>query len=106
MTLPSRSRMAHGGRSRSRAKLSALAALHAARRGRHVHPSAADLRRALVAAYRRGLRAAGGNPMANRYAIRRIAATIGVSDRTVRRWMSGEDHPDPHYHPCIRRAIQ
>lgn len=32
---------------------------------------------------------------ANERSIAPVAAAIGVSDRTLRRWLSGEDHPDP-----------
>jgi transposase-like protein len=29
------------------------------------------------------------------HSLRSIARTIGVSDRTLRRWLAGEDHPSP-----------
>lgn len=34
--------------------------------------------------------------------VRRCAAWLGVSDRTLRRWLAGEDHPDPR---TVARAI-
>lgn len=36
---------------------------------------------------------------------RRVAAALGVSDRTVRRWLSGEDWPPPKKVQLIHRLI-
>jgi len=38
--------------------------------------------------------------------IRYLADKIGVSDRTMRRWLAGEDHPHPDYYARIRAVIQ
>lgn len=36
---------------------------------------------------------------------RGLAAVLGVSDRSVRRWVSGEDRPDPATQEAIRTWI-
>jgi len=37
-----------------------------------------------------------------RVTVRAIAAAIGVSDRTMRRWLSGEDRPSPEDQERLR----
>jgi len=36
---------------------------------------------------------------------RQLAADIGVSDRTVRRWLTGEDRPEPEMQAVVARWI-
>ena len=89
-----------GGLRDTPAKRAALAALHTARRGRRVHPEAADwpaLRRRLAAAVR--------HPEPGR-SRRAAAAACGVSDRTLRRWLAAIDLPAPERLPLIRDWLQ
>lgn len=37
----------------------------------------------------------GGGPIVNERSAQRVALAIGVSPRTVRRWLAGEDNPSP-----------
>lgn len=41
-------------------------------------------------------------PDPGRVSCRALAAEIGVSDRTVRRWLDGTDRPDPKYQRAVR----
>jgi transcriptional regulator GlxA family with amidase domain len=34
-------------------------------------------------------------PTSNERSVKRVALAIGVSDRTLRRWLTREDHPSP-----------
>lgn len=96
---------AFGGRSRSARKLAALRVIHARRRGRRVHTpgmAAGDLARlmARVAAIIRE------RPERGRTSVRALADYIGVSDRTVRRWIDGVDWPRAGPVRSIMRWIQ
>lgn len=44
-----------------------------------------------------------GGPQYGRISRRKLAETIGVSDRTVRRWLAGEDLPAPDSLILLRR---
>lgn len=77
-----------GGLSKSPAKLAALSRLHAARRGRR--QSASSRERDTVLAE---VLAAAREPERGVRSIRVVAAWCRVSDRTVRRWLTGEDWP-------------
>lgn len=76
-----------GGSRRSNAQAKALEVLHASRRGVRVHPEGDQSRvlSAVAEAVRR--------PVRGIRSVRVLAAHLGVSDRTVRRWLSGEDWP-------------
>lgn len=76
-----------GGSRRSDAKLAALHALHASRRGKRLSGASAK-RDDVLARARDVLR----DPVPGRSA-RALAAWCGVSDMTVRRWLSGDDWP-------------
>ena len=79
---------ARGGAKMTQAKRKALAALHDSRRGvRLAPPSRARSR--IVAAVRQAV----GEPERGVRSVRVLAAWCQVSDRTVRRWLSGEDWP-------------
>lgn len=74
----------------SPAKAAALAALHAARRGQRRTTAGAAREREVTLA---DLAAAIREPVRGVASIRVVAAYCGVSDRTVRRWLTGEDWP-------------
>lgn len=40
-----------------------------------------------------------------RVSARQLASDLQVSDRTVRRWIAGEDRPDPEYQELIRAWV-
>ena len=44
-------------------------------------------------------------PEYGRVSVRAIAAVIGVSDRTLRRWLSGEDRPPPLAQEQLRQWV-
>lgn len=72
----------------SEAKAAALKALHASRRGKRVHPDTRE-RETVLAEVQRILRV----PERSVVSIRALATNCRVSDRTLRRWLSGEDWP-------------
>lgn len=74
----------------SPAKAAALAALHAACRGQRRTTAGAAREREVTLA---DLAAAIREPVRGVASIRVVAAYCGVSDRTVRRWLTGEDWP-------------
>lgn len=90
--LPTRAQARQGGLSRSPAKLAAHARAWAARRGIPVHNPGLS-KRALQALLAR-LRAAVTPPDPGFRSIRTLAEHVGVSDRTIRRWLTGVDVPD------------
>lgn len=79
-----------GGMSMSPAKRRALRALHSSRRGVRTSGSSSSAAEAV----RSGLAAAFRHPVRGVRSARAAAEALGVSDRTVRRWVSGEDWPD------------
>lgn len=79
---------AKGGRSRSKAKLAAVRALHAKRRGVRVHPDTRERETVLGE-----LAAAVRVPRPGVVSIRQAARSCSVTDRTIRRWLTGEDWP-------------
>lgn len=79
---------AKGGCARSKAKLLAIRRLHAKRRGVRVHPDLRD-RESVLAELHTAVR----KPMRGFVSIRQAALACAVSDRTVRRWLTGEDWP-------------
>lgn len=72
----------------SRAKARALSLLHASRRGVRQHPDTRE-RQTVLADVLALLR----TPQRGVVSIRALADYCRVSDRTVRRWLSGEDWP-------------
>lgn len=67
-------------------------------RGKPRHPETATLsaRKQLVRLRRFFTRHGGGSgPRSNPVSRRAAALTVGVSDRTLRRWLAGTHHPDP-----------
>ena len=85
-------------------KRAALAALHASRRGRPVHPEPPPelAQLAQLVAEASQLASLKRNPLS----CRKVAALLGVTDRTARRWLSGEDRPARGQHTAIRRATR
>lgn len=94
---PNRLAAARGGRvttAQSAAKAAALDHLHASRRGKRVHVSSRRLRETvlgelhtlLTTQWQRG-----------EISCTRCAADIGINERTLRRWLSGEDWPEELY---------
>lgn len=79
---------ARGGSRMTEAKQNALAALHAGRKGVRQARQADSRDRVLEA-----VRAAVCEPVRGLRSVRVVAAWCHVSDRTVRRWLSGEDWP-------------
>lgn len=71
----------------SKAKAAALKALHAAQRGVRQRPASPE-REAILGE----VHAAVATPARGR-SVRALAAHLRKSDRTVRRWLSGEDWP-------------
>ena len=94
---------AMGGAVDTPAKRRALRRLHAARRGRPVHPEPPPSLDALRRLHAAGLRDHG--PMRNPHSISAIAREIGVDNRTLRRWFTGLDRPAPAHHVSIARAL-
>lgn len=87
------------------AKAAALAAMQSARKGKPVHPEPPKAWVKLRTKLRRrrgvvGARAEDG------LSIKAAAAEIGVSDRTLRRWLAGEDRPAPQHHAAIERIAR
>lgn len=74
----------------SPAKAAALAALHAALRGRRRSSAATGREREVTLAE---LASAIREPVRGVASLRVVAEYCGVSDRTVRRWLAGEDWP-------------
>jgi len=72
----------------SEAKAAALRALHRARRGVRLHADTRE-REVVLAA----LAAAVREPKWGVCSVRQAALHVGVSARTVHRWLSGEDWP-------------
>jgi hypothetical protein len=94
---------AKGGRvtaAESPAKAAALEQLKKVRKGERLHPCPAKVGAALVAArvMLDGPGAPRGPVMPLGTSCKAFARVLGVSDRTVRRWLSGEDVPDPKWH--------
>lgn len=80
-----------GGRkkaSESRAKAKALTALHKSRRGRRINGKPSRRRDTILAALHQAV--LSPEPGRSRYG---VAAYVGVSEKTIRRWLSGEDWP-------------
>jgi transcriptional regulator with XRE-family HTH domain len=91
----------------SPAKSAALAALHAARRGVRQHPEPPDLPRLLAQIQeitRRAIR--GGSVGPDPRSRRELARHLGISDRTIRRWLSGEDVPPPAHIRALRKWVR
>lgn len=65
-------------------QLAQLAALHAATRGRRIHPEEPEL----IEALRAGI-------SAGRWSRRALARRVGASDTSVARWLRGIDRPSP-----------
>lgn len=86
-------------------KAAALAALHAGRRGKPVNP---DPPKAWSVLRKRLRKRKGvvGAPAEDGLSIKVAAAEIGVSDRTLRRWLSGEDRPGAQHHEAIERLAR
>ncbi len=82
----------------STAKAAALRALHASRRGKRQHPDTRERETVLGEAL-----ALLRTPMRGVVSIRVLAEHCRVSDRTVRRWLSGEDWPPP---TALRRIAE
>lgn len=76
-------------------KRQALGRLHAWRRGRRNHVPMAE---GLVASVR---------DLTKRQdvSLKQLAAEAGVSDRSLRRWLAGEDHPAPPHVKSLRSAV-
>lgn len=74
---------------------------NAARRGQPNHPKPANVARALAdAATLLGRwQTMGYRPLGT--SAKGFAAELGVSDRSVRRWLTGEQNPAPEHHPSI-----
>jgi hypothetical protein len=83
----------------------ALAAMQSARKGKPVHPEPPKAWAKLRAKLRRR-RGVVGAPALDGLSIKAVAAEIGVSDRTMRRWLDGEDRPSPQYHADIERIAR
>lgn len=73
----------------SPAKAQALRTLHAARRGVRIHADDPNRQQVLDA-----VRSALSRPVRGHRSIRALAAYLGVSDPTVRRWLAGVDWPN------------
>lgn len=93
---------ARGGRARTERKLAALAKIHAKRRGVPIHPDEPAIRR-LAALHVRGLDRYGRNR--NPAAYRKIAELVEVSARSVKRWLTGHERPNPKHHHALSRAV-
>lgn len=87
------------------AKAAALAAMQRARKGKPVNPDPpkawAVLRKRL-----RKRKGVVGEPAEDGLSIKAAAAEIGVSDRTLRRWLAGEDRPGAEHHEAIERLAR
>ena len=90
-----------GSLRRSPGQLRALADMHAARRGIRQRPRGlpTDLGRAVADLLRE-------QPERGRISIRCAASAVGVSDRTLRRWLAGEDWPAPGAVSRLRRWLR
>lgn len=102
---PTVTQSAKGGAAKTEAKAKALAALHASRSGRPVNPPPPKAWSALRRHLRRrkgvvGARADDG------LSIKASAVEIGVSDRTLRRWLANADRPHPRHHAAIERLAR
>lgn len=80
-----------GGLVRSAAKNRALKSLHASRRGVRQHTGSERDRATVLGDLAAVLR----EPVRGVRSIRVLADHLRVSDRTVRRWLTGEDWPPP-----------
>lgn len=89
----------------SPARRRALAALHAARRGRRQHPGGASAGAALARLHHRGLRLAL-HPAANPVSQRSLARRLGVDVRTIGRWIRGVHYPSPDHAAAITRLVR
>lgn len=90
-----------GGKSRSPKKLAALAELHKSRRGVRVNdpgPQWGHLKADLLNALR--------EPVRGVRSTRVLAEECGVSDRAVRRWLSGDDMPSAERVRIMRRWLR
>lgn len=82
----------------SPAKAAALAALHASRRSVPVHPEPPPELGELARIITRGREVLGQR---NPASISEAARQIRVNQRTLRRWLSGEDRPAKSHHRAI-----
>jgi hypothetical protein len=87
------------------AKAAALAAMQSARKGKRVHPEPPKAFARIAKALRKR-KGASGLGADNGLSVREVAAEIRVSDRTLRRWLAGEDRPAPKYHAAIERIAR
>lgn len=86
------------------AKQAALARLHASRRGVRVHPPPPPELEELAKLAAQG--AALTSPIRNPGTLRNLARQIGVNDKTLARWLRGEDRPARGHHAAIRRVAR
>lgn len=86
-------------------KAAALAALHAGRRGKPVNPEPPKAWAALRKRLRKR-KGVVGAPAKDGLSIKAAATEIGVSDRTLRRWLAGTHRPDPMHHEAIERLAR
>lgn len=89
----------------SPAKRRALDVLHASRRGHRQHPGGGTAGASLARLYRAGLRRSG-HRQTNPFSQRRLACLLGVSGRTIGRWLRGLDYPSPAHASAIVRLVQ
>lgn len=92
---------AKGGKQMTEAKAQALSALHARRRGIRLSPDI-EARERVLEELREALR----YPARGVVSVRACADALGVSDRTVRRWISEEDWPSPGAVAELRRWVR
>lgn len=91
-----------GGSKNTRAKRTALAALHAARRGVPVNPEPAGWRpilTQLLLILRTPDRTVGRSRRA-------LASELGLTDKSLRRWLAGECFPPAQHLPALRSWIR
>lgn len=99
---PSLSAARKGGQARTARKLAALRALYDRRRGVRLHDPGAQwpatrgqVLRLLDTAHARGS-----------VSIRALAESLRVSDRTLRRWLRGEDYPTAQASAAVARWLK
>jgi len=85
-------------------KAAALAVLHAKRRGVPVHPEPPPELAELAQLARDG--AALASRIRNPASLRKLAKALDVDDKTVARWLRGEDRPARGRHADIRRVTK
>lgn len=88
------------------AQSTALTRAHAARRGSGYVPQDPGAVRAVLDAIRNRAAQArrGGSPPDPR-SLRSCAAAVGVSDKALRKWLSGQGWPGPAHLPALRRWL-